>query len=252
MWKKIRVTTLLIVLCLVSSETYLKQLEATDWIEPLRAVVHPINGDGRASTQAYIDSLGEAQFDEVERFMKRQARGYHLPVDEPVQVVLGGQLDEAPPAPPRDGGVLHAIGYSLGMRYWSLRHDREPGDIRMYLVLFDPEHTDRLPNSVALSKGMLGLVYGSADHEYDGSNNFVLTHEMLHTLGATDKYDPATNYPLYPVGFAEPWVAKRLPQRKAEIMGGRIPFDEHNAYMPYSLDEAVIGGYTAAEIKWIR
>ncbi len=252
MWKKIRVTALLMVLALVSNETYLKQLEATDWMETLRVVVYPVNGDGRASTQAYIDSLTDASFAAVDRFMRRQARDYHLAVAQPVHVVLGRQVDAAPPAPPRQGGVLPAVGYSLAMRWWSLRHDEEPADIRIYLVLFDPDHRDTLPNSVALSKGMLGLVYGFADHAYDGANRFVLTHEMLHTLGATDKYDPDTNYPLYPVGFAEPYRPGRVPQRKAEIMGGRIPYDAHNAYMPHSLDQAVIGSFTAMEIKWLH
>jgi len=32
----------------------------------------------------------------------------------------------------------------------------------------------------------------------------VIAHELLHTVGATDKYDPATNESSLPEGYAEP------------------------------------------------
>jgi hypothetical protein len=83
-------------------------------------------------------------------------------------------------------------------------------------------------------------------------NNVVISHEFLHTVGATDKYDPATNLPRYPIGFAEPDRQPLYPQRLAEIMGGRIPLSEHRAVMPQSLAKATIGPLTAREIGWLR
>ena len=56
--------------------------------------------------------------------------------------------------------------------------------------------------------------------------------------------------PLYPAGYAEPQRQPPLPQRRAEIMGGRIPLSQTEAKMPRSLGEVVIGPYTAAEINW--
>ena len=63
---------------------------------------------------------------------------------------------------------------------------------------------------------MAANAFGSADNE--GGNNVVIAHELLHTFGATDKYDPADNMPRHPDGFAEPDARPLFPQRLAEII----------------------------------
>jgi hypothetical protein len=77
----------------------------------------------------------------------------------------------------------------------------------------------------------------------------VIAHEMLHTLGASDKYG-ADGLPSYPDGYADPDQQPRLPQRRAEIMAGRRAVTASHAEMPRSLDEVVIGAATAREIRW--
>jgi hypothetical protein len=69
-------------------------------------------------------------------------------------------------------------------------------------------------------------------------------------LGATDKYDPATNQPIFPDGYGEPDRQPLHPQGVAEIMAGRIAVSEEEAEMPDSLVNAVIGEKTAREIGW--
>ncbi len=64
------------------------------------------------------------------------------------------------------------------------------------------------------------------------------------------KYDPATNQPLFPDGYAEPNAVPLLPQSKAELMAGRIPLSESRAETPRGLDDTVIGARTAREISW--
>jgi hypothetical protein len=81
-------------------------------------------------------------------------------------------------------------------------------------------------------------------------NNVIITHEFLHTLGATDKYDPATNQPLYPDGYAVPDLQPLVPQRYAEIMAGRTPVSQTDATIPESLNDVIIGSLTAKEINW--
>ena len=78
----------------------------------------------------------------------------------------------------------------------------------------------------------------------------IITHELLHTLGATDKYDPQTNQPFFPDGFAEPERTPLYPQRWAEIMGGFIAVSEEKGLMPEGLSQTVIGPLTAGEIGW--
>ncbi len=82
-------------------------------------------------------------------------------------------------------------------------------------------------------------------------NNVVIAHELLHTVGATDKYSPADNLPLFPIGYADPDRQPLYPQSMAEIMGGRIPVSETQAVIPKSLVQAMIGPQTALEINWI-
>ena len=78
----------------------------------------------------------------------------------------------------------------------------------------------------------------------------MIAHELLHTLGATDKYDLQTNQPCFPHGFAEPDREPRYPQALAELMGGRIPISSDEAQTPESLRQVVVGPATAAEIGW--
>ena len=88
-----------------------------------------------------------------------------------------------------------------------------------------------------------------ASRRHAGANNVIIAHEFLHTLGATDKYDPGTGMPAYPLGYADPSREPRYPQTHAEIMGGRIPLAEDDAVIPKSLRYAVIGPQTATEIR---
>ena len=60
----------------------------------------------------------------------------------------------------------------------------------------------------------------------------------------------SNSVPLHPQGYAEPYQQPLYPQRKAEIMGGRIPLSAQQAKMPESLAEVVVGVYTAGEINW--
>ena len=83
-------------------------------------------------------------------------------------------------------------------------------------------------------------------------NHVIIAHEILHTVGAVDKYDPKSNLPLYPIGYAEPYQEPLFPQKKAEIMAGRIAISETKAEQPRKLKEVVLGKASAFEINWIK
>ena len=55
----------------------------------------------------------------------------------------------------------------------------------------------------------------------NGANDMVMAHELLHTLGATDKYDPASDAPRFPEGYGDPRQVPLYPQQFAELMAGR-------------------------------
>ncbi len=97
---------------------------------------------------------------------------------------------------------------------------------------------------------MVSVVHAFADNKMSKMNNVVITHELLHTLGATDKYSLQTTLPIYPDGYAEPELDPLFPQHFTEIMGGRTPLSETEAIMPASLSQVLVGDKTALEIGW--
>jgi hypothetical protein len=95
---------------------------------------------------------------------------------------------------------------------------------------------------------MIGVIKVFADRNEHQRNLVIIAHELLHTLGASDKYDLRSNQPVFPDGYAEPERQPRHPQRLAEIMAGRIPLSEERAEIPGHLGRSMIGPATAAEI----
>jgi len=120
----------------------------------------------------------------------------------------------------------------------------------MFVVYYDPKTHQRLAHSLGLQKGLIGVVNAFASPAQASRNNVVIAHEFMHTVGATDKYDPSNNQPVFPEGFAEPDRKPVYPQQRAEIMAGRIPVASNSAIMPRSLAACVVGPKTAQEIRW--
>ena len=251
MWRGLRIAVLLTVLFAVAVSTWVDRRRTTDWDSTLWIGIFPIAADAQATTRDYVDGLTEAQFADLEPFFAREARSHGVALERPVKVVLQPRVADAPPRLAPGAGVLATMAWSLRMRWYAWRHQGDSlADIRMFVLYHDPERSPAVPHSLGLQKGLLGVVYAFADESMDGENAIVIAHEALHTLGATDKYDPASGQPRYPEGYAEPAARPRLPQRAAEIMAGRIPLSETRAEMPESLDDVHVGALTASEIHW--
>jgi len=105
--------------------------------------------------------------------------------------------------------------------------------------------------SVGMRKGRYGVVNVFAERSMRPRNLVVFTHELMHVMGASDKYTLTTGEPQYPFGFADPNKQPLFPQTRAEIMGGRIPINSFSSRMPASLEECRIGQMTAAEIGFL-
>ena len=253
MFKVIRITILLFVLFFVAVTTWLSQARSTDWNESLWIKIYPINADGSDASSRYIDRLNETTFDDIETFIAREARRYGKTLEKPVTVKLGFPILEQPPSLGPEDGVVDVMLWSLKMRWWASSvtddQDRIEPDVRIFVRYHDPNETLVLENSVGIQKGMYGVVNAYASRRLRGTNNVVIAHEFLHTLGASDKYDPETGQPLYPDGLAEPERKPLYPQRYAEIMGGRIALAEDDAVIPQNLKYAVIGTLTAEEVR---
>jgi hypothetical protein len=254
MWRNLRILFLLLVLFGVALSTYLEQRATQSWKQPLWVGIYPINGDGTPVAQGYIDSLNVKDFADIERFFSREAHRYGLRIELPVHVELYDQVLQLPPAIAPDANPVAIAWWSLRMRWYAMRASRvagrAPPRVRLFVLYHDPATLERAPDSHGLQKGLVGVVHVFADSAMTGSNNIVIAHELLHTAGATDKYDLATGEPLFPIGYADRARSPLLPQEQAEIMAGRRPLTPREWDMPRSLAAEVVGPETALEIRW--
>jgi len=256
MFKAIRISVLLLVLFFVAVSQLLTQARSTDWNNSLWVKVYPINGDNSVDAAKYIEDLKLRDFEDIEAFLARETSKYASSLARPIRIELGQPIGEQPPELDGEPNGLSVMLWSLKMRWWASNiaddQDRITPDVRIFVRYHTPRSDVELENSVGLQKGMVGVVNGYAHRRYRGTNNVIIAHEFLHTLGATDKYNRADGQPVGPDGLAEPDLKPLYPQTHAEIMGGRIALAENDSVIPKSLKYAVIGPKTAREINLIE
>lgn len=255
MWRRLRIIVLLLILLVVALNTYFDRVYSTDWNIPLRVAAYPINADARLATERFMRQLSGDALQGIETFFEEEAKQYGLQMERPIRMTLLSTLAKQPPALDPRAGRLGVLLWSLRMRYWAWRVDDPPGaapDIKLFVLFHDPAVSPSVPHSVGLQKGLFGVVHVFADAGMQGSNDAVIAHELLHTLGATDKYDLRSNQPAHPDGFAEPDREPLYPQSFAELMGGRIPVSSAESTTPESLQQVIVGAKTASEIGWSK
>lgn len=255
MFKKIRIAILLFILFLVGANAYLTQQRITDWDQSLAVAIYPINADGSPFTADYITSLAPEVFKPVEQFLQNEGKQYSLELADPAILDLAPEINTLPPSPPIGENMFAIMGWSLKLRYWAWKNDTYSGpltNIQVFVLYYDPATNSQLDHSLGLKEGHICLVKAFATRHQAARNNIIITHEMLHTLGAKDKYNLQTLQPRYPEGYADPEKKPLLPQKYAEIMGRAIPLSSSESKMPESLAYTVVGPITAKEIKWLR
>ena len=255
MFKKIRIAILLFILFLVGSNSYLTHVRTTDWDQPLAIIIYPINADAAPETAAYIGSLAKEDFRSIEQFFQNEAQRYNLSLIDPVLIDLAPEVKALPPSPPFGSNIFSIMWWSLRLRLWAWKNDTYEGpltNIQVFILFYDPETHNQLDHSLGLKEGHICLVKAFGSRHQAVRNSVVITHEILHTLGAKDKYNYQTLQPLYPDGYAVPDQKPLLPQKQSEIMGRAIPLSNSSIKIPDSLSETLIGPQTAKEIRWLQ
>ena len=249
-----RLLILLTILLVVALNAWIDRALTTDWDLPLRVTVYPIGLPGHADAAAYAARLTADDFADVAAFFASEASTYGVALEEPVRIRVSHAARQPPPPRSNDAGAVTTAIWSLRMRWWAWRvsaNDPLPTPDIQVFALYQPGHENvALPDSVGLAKGLLAVANLFAHGAAAGTNQIVVAHELLHTLGATDKYDRATGQPRAPEGLGEPDREPLFPQEYGEIMAGRIALSADDAAMPHDLDAMVIGAVTAREIGW--
>lgn len=254
-FKTIRITLLILILAYIGIDTFLNNQRATDWKRSLRVVIYPINADGSEASANHISQLSVDTFDNINELLEREAKKYNRDISAPIRFSLASELTSKPPNLPIQRSLLNTMWWSIKLRFWAWKEDNYTGpkaQIKAYALFHDPKTHQVLAHSTGLKKAKIALNNLFASETQHAQNNVVLLHELLHTLGATDKYDLTNGFPHYPEGFANSRLQPLYPQKKAEIMGGRIPLSKTDAKIPASLNHVVIGSKTAIEIGWMK
>jgi hypothetical protein len=252
-FRRFRILILLGILAGVVGLTWLEQWMVRGWGSPLDVVVIPVNGDGSPEASAAIRALTPGDFDDINAFLERESARYGVKQSPAVRVDVQPELKQVPPAPPRDGSVLKTMAWSLQLRWWVYRQSGQLlpqlGTVKLFVLYHAPQDGIALEHSLGLQKGLIGVVHAFASPRQTRQNHIVIAHELLHTLGATDKYD-VEGRPVYPQGYADPDLPQPMPRQQAEIMAGRLVDGAGRVVMPPGLEQCVIGAVTAHEINF--
>lgn len=252
-FKTLRVAALLLILLLVALSTLQDRYRSTRWRVPLFVAIYPIAADSSPATRRYMESLDGGSFRPIDLFFTREAGRYRLRTEEPIRSRLQPALADRPPQRSLSAGTISTALWSLKLRFWAWRASRgshEPQDVRIFVLYHDPALTETVPHSLGLTQGLIGVVYAFADAGMSAENNVVIAHELMHTVGATDKYDALNDAPHFPEGFGDPLQNPLYPQKAAELMAGRRMLSSNRWEQVSSLDEVVVGTATAREIRW--
>lgn len=254
MFRFLRIAILLTILLVVAGNQWLTGNRFASWEKPLWVTIYPVLVDADPDIRRYAESLGSGSFQDIGVFLKRQGARYGRRMDNPVVIQVADPLTVLPPALPVESSGLKVALWSLKMRWWSWRHGSQDDligeDIRMFVLYQKRRSEGPLERSVGIKNGSYGLVNAVASRGMAARNRIVIAHELLHILGAVDKYDFITGQPIAPDGLANPGQSPLYPQEFAEIMGGRVAVSASRWIHPASLGFCVIGAETATEIGW--
>ena len=255
-FKNFRILILIFLLAAVLLYTQDQRLVTQGWYKPLEVVIFPINADSTNEADRYIKNLSSTSFADIDKFIKRESEKYDVVSSTPTLTVLGDTVRIFPPKPPdKNANPLFIAFWSIKLRWWAMQNTPDNKSnkhrVRIFVLYHGDTSNQVLEHSLGLQKGLLGIVHAFASANQTKQNNIVIAHELLHTVGASDKYDAAGN-PIPPDGLGEPNRKPLYPQIRAEIMAGTIAKNDHQSSMAESLKTCVVGEKTASEIGWIR
>jgi len=194
----------------------------------------------------------------LESILAAERERHHSPGGpRPFEVIVSGPVDVTAPPPALAGtGVLDLARYTYDKSRYAAQIDAAAGidarglDARIYVVA-RPGRDKNFVEGLSEQGGRSGFVQVDLDDTMVDFAIFVFAHELMHTLGATDKYD-ASGATMIPAGLADPDAVPRFPQRFAEVMARTRPVAPGDERAPLHLEELRVGPVTAQEIGWTR
>jgi hypothetical protein len=252
--KQIRVLILLLVLAPLVMWAMSERDPRPDWDRPMTVAIYPYNVNNSEAVDQWLQNLEVSMFDDVDQFMAAHARKNGLDLGRPFIFHLAEPVRNSPRTPLPGANLVEQLRWALGMRWWLFRFDLQDLDPDI-IILARFQGAEEPPfrmHSVGMPRPRLALVSQIADDAMIDYNNVIFAHELLHTVGATDLYEPETQRPTFPAGYVEPHLTPPYPQRKGELMAMQTPLAPGVSKEIHHLDQATIGLKTLQEIGWLR
>jgi hypothetical protein len=258
----IRVSVLLVVLFVVvlyAVRDYRSRSARNDWSHTVDVAVVLVHVDGTATVDASLIAALQARAAVLEDRLQAEARRHRRDSLRPFKIRVLGPVDVRDRAPSAaSSGPVDLAKQAVNLERWLAdvdpRASIEPDlwDTRIYVSVRPPASDTRsFVEGQSQEGGRIGVVDVELDASMVDLTLFVVAHELMHTLGASDRYD-AAGRTLVPDGLAEPDRVPLYPQRFAEVMGRNRPVSPSSEVVPDSLDELAVGERTAKEIGWRR
>ncbi len=252
LFKLVRIVILLSILFVILAGTWITERRLASWAQPIWVTLYPIVETDNSAAMRFAQTLEVEDFDAINRFFSAEVARYNVNMAAPLQFQLAPVSSEIPPSIPERHSTVAIAWWSLHMRWWAWLREK-PGDliapdIQIFLIYHEPGEFSEMRMSVGMRKGRYGLVKAYTGANNRNYNHVVIAHELLHVLGASDKYAFETGDPIHPDGYADPNKQPLFPQNRAEIMAGVIPLSATQHVLPGSLEQCRIGQLTAEEI----
>jgi hypothetical protein len=224
-----------------------------EWARPIDVRVVLLSRDGSGSPGLWRRGL-----DDLSSRLDADMRRWRGPGPAPFRIELVGPVHWGgafPQRPPTDD-LLDRLWGAVDVYRAVLSIERAAGagsapDVSVYVLSEDGDD-----GWSAFAEGM-GALNGDVAFVRASSGRAlvvpleVIGHELLHTVGATDKYD-LDGHSRAPEGLADPDLVPRYPQSQAEWMAGEVPLGPTAGRPPLDLAEMAVGPATAREIGWTQ
>jgi len=256
---RVRVTLLLSALLLVvlyGVNDWRRREARREWREPVRVALVLVEREPVGAE--LLQRLQQRAFD-LERHLQREHGRVTGANKLPFTFITQGPVafDTEPPKVGQQD-VFGLLRHAFALWRWTSAVDESAGvqargyDSRIYLVL-RPARTAQpaFVEGESQDGGRIGIASVDIDETMLDFALFVATHELFHTLSASDKYD-AAGRARFPDGYAEPRRQPLFPQPGAEIMARNVPLSPTAERPPAMLSELRVGEATAREIGWLK
>lgn len=208
-----------------------------------------------------LDADALAAFEErvpaLERALEREFSRYGG-LFRPIRFHQFGPVPERtpPPRPSPEPGWLEPVRVSYELFWFARRSDDAAGvrgrfDGKIYVVLSPPRsETLALVEGLSQGGGRIAVTRIELSEDSVDFGLFVVTHELFHLLGASDRYG-ADGTARLPEGLGDPEREPLFPQESAEVMARGRVLQPGREVPPGDLAELRVGPRTAEEIGWL-